>query len=59
MEDWMTTAQAGTILGVTPRRVRQLVRKEGKLRCELLNCRMMLVRREDVEQLAERRKDNV
>jgi len=52
----MTTAQAGAILGVTQRRVRQLVRKEGKLRCELLNCRMMLVRREDVELLVERRK---
>ena len=52
----MTTAQAAKMLGVTPRRVRQLARKEGRLRCELLTARMMMVRREDVERLAERRK---
>ena len=56
MDEWMTTAQAAKMLGVTPRRVRQLARKEGRLRCELLTARMMMVRREDVERLAERRK---
>ena len=56
MDEWMTTAQAAKVLGVTPRRVRQLARKEGKLHCELLTARMMMVRREDVERLAERRK---
>jgi len=56
VDEWMTTAQAAKMLGVTPRRVRQLARKEGRLRCELLTARMMMVRREDVERLAERRK---
>jgi len=56
VDDWMTTARAAAVLGVTPRRVRQMARKEGQLRCELLTTRMMMVRREDVERLAERRK---
>ena len=56
MDEWMTTAQAAKMLGVTPRRVRQLARKEGRLRCELLTARMMVVYREDVERLVERRK---
>ena len=54
----MTTAQAARLLGVTPRRVRQMAREEGRLRCELLTTRMMLVRREDVGRLVERRKGN-
>jgi len=48
LEDWITTTEAGRLLGVTARRVRQLIDEE-ELVAIRLNPRMMLVSRLSVE----------
>jgi len=53
LSDWLTTAQAAEVLGVTPRRVRQLVHVEKRIAYKMVSDRLMLVNRLDVERLAE------
>jgi len=53
LSDWLTTAQAAELLNVTPRRVRQLARVEQRLAYKMVSERLMLVKRLDVERLAE------
>ena len=55
MNEWLTTTQAGNELGLTGRRVRQLV-KAGVLAGFLLAPRVMLVSRDSVHREAQRRK---
>ena len=47
MDDWITTSQAGKILGVTPARVRQLIRGEI-LEFRIVGKRMYLINPESV-----------
>ena len=56
LDDWITTAEAATILGLTPRRVRQLATDEGKLKHRMVTPRLMMVRRSDVERYKESQK---
>ena len=48
LEGYIRVADAAVELGVTPRRVRQLIAR-GVLRAELLSPRLYLVERESVE----------
>ena len=47
--EWITTAEAAKLLGVTARRVRQLAKIEDRLGFQMVTPRMMFVRRADVE----------
>jgi len=49
LSGWITTAEAAERLGLTPRRIRQLARLEGKLAYRLVTPRLLLVRKSDVE----------
>ena len=51
LDEWMATSEAATVLGVSVRRVHQMV-DEGKLRRFVLTSRFWLVHREDVAILA-------
>ena len=51
LDEWMATSEAATVLGVSVRRVHQMV-DEGKLRRFVLTSRFWLVHREDVATLA-------
>jgi excisionase family DNA binding protein len=48
LKDWITTAEAGRLLGLTARRIRQLI-DEGEIEAQKLTPRMTLVTRASVE----------
>jgi len=49
LREWITTAEAARILGLTARRVRQLANVEDKIESRMVTPRLMLVKRADVE----------
>lgn len=50
MGNWITTREAGRILGVSARRVRQLVKSGDIRRVRYITTQLMLVNRDDVEE---------